>query len=81
MRLMLTTLAATLLLAACASTPAPAPQAEKLAAAKKSPQCYSGDTDRFFSIGEKTTIAGVAVGCTATADGKSASWTGGAQGK
>ena len=68
------------LLTACAGQQA-AP--EKLAAApaaaspaKPGPQCYSGDHSRFFNVEEKTTIAGVAVTCKATADGKSGQWMG-----
>ncbi len=61
-----------LLLSACASQ-APAPAAE---AAKPGPQCYSGDHSRFFSVNDKTTIAGVNVVCKATADGKAAQWMG-----
>lgn len=72
--------AAPLLLAACAAQepkPAPAPAAAAPApAAKKAPQCYSGDAGKFFNVGEKTTIAGVAVECTATSDGKAGQWMG-----
>ncbi len=69
-------LASVTLLAACASqTAAP----EKIAAAsatKPGPQCYSGDHGRFFSVDEQTTIAGVAVTCKGTADGKAGQWMG-----
>ena len=69
-----------LALSACASqTPAPeksaaAPAAEP--AVKTGPQCYSGDHSRFFNVDAKTTIAGVAVTCKATGDGKSGQWMG-----
>ena len=78
MRLMLTALFSATTLFACASTPAPAPapHAEKAAETSKSPQCYSGDADKFFDVGSTTSIAGVAVMCLATADGKSAAWDG-----
>lgn len=73
--------AAPLLLAACAAqetkpAPALAPAAAPAPAAKKAPQCYSGDAGKFFNVGEKTTIAGVAVECTATSDGKAGQWMG-----
>jgi hypothetical protein len=45
-------------------------------AAKPGAQCYSGDHGKFFDVDEKTTIAGVAVTCKATADGKSGQWMG-----
>ncbi|MCK6420574.1 MAG: hypothetical protein L6Q73_06660 [Aquabacterium sp.] len=64
------------LAAGCASqTPSstPAPAAAKTAAAKV-PQCYSGDAGRFFNVGEKTTLAGLEVACTATSDGKNGQW-------
>lgn len=76
-------LAAALFLSACASQgSAPekaAAQPEKVAeapAAKKAPQCYSGDHGKFFDIGEKTSIAGVAVTCSPTADNKAGQWVG-----
>lgn len=68
--------AAALTLSACASQGA-APAAAKAAdAPKKSPQCYSGEDDRFHAVGTSTTIAGVRVTCQSTADGKSAQWMG-----
>ncbi len=75
-----------LTMSACASQ-APAPEKaaaapEKTAAApaaKPGPQCYSGDESRFFKVDEKTTIAGVAVTCKATGDGKSGQWVGAKQ--
>jgi len=70
------TLAAAVLLSACAG---PGPGSEKLAAApavKKGPQCYSGDHGKFFDVDEKTTITGVAVICKPTSDGKAAQWMG-----
>lgn len=76
-------LAAALFLSACASQGAApekaATQPEKMAAATvatKGPQCYSGDHGKFFDIGEKTSIADVAVTCKATADNKAAQWVG-----
>ena len=68
-----------LTMSACASQ-APAPEkaaaAPEKTAAKPGPQCYSGDESRFFNVDEKTTIAGVAVTCKATGDGKSGQWVG-----
>ncbi len=64
------------LIAGCASTaPSTAPAAaEKKPEVAKVAQCYSGDTGRFFGIGEKTTISGLEVTCTATSDGKNGQW-------
>lgn len=74
------------LLAGCASSePAPAPKAAAPAttpapvqaaapAPAPAPRCYSGDSGKFHPVGEKTSIAGVDVTCTATTDGKSAQW-------
>ena len=75
-------LASVLLLAACASQntapeKAAAAPAAAAPAAKPGPQCYSGEHGRFFNVDEKTSIAGVAVSCKATADGKSGQWMGG----
>lgn len=67
--------AAAALLSACASQ-STAPQAAA-PAAKKAPQCWNGDLGKFQDVGSKTTIAGVAVECKLTSDGKSASWVGG----
>ena len=76
-------LAAAIFLSACASQGAApekaAAQPEKVAEApvgKKGPQCYSGDHGKFFDVGEKTSIAGVAVTCKATADNKAGQWVG-----
>lgn len=69
-------LASVVFLAACASQSAAPEKVAAAPAAKPGPQCYSGDDGRFFNVEEKTTIAGVAVTCKATADGKSASWMG-----
>ena len=55
--------------AAPAAAPAPAPAA-------KAPQCWNGDSSKFENLGSKAVIAGVAVTCEATADGKSAQWMG-----
>ena len=69
-------IAVAVLLSACASQGA-AP--DKFAAApsvKSSPQCYSGDHGKFFDLEEKATIAGVAVTCKATSDGKAGQWMG-----
>lgn len=69
-------LASLVLFSACASQ-STAPEKVALAsAAKPGPQCYSGDHGRFFNVEEATTIAGVAVICKATADGKSGQWMG-----
>jgi hypothetical protein len=76
--LLVSTLA--LMITACASQ-APTPEKSAAApaaapAAKPGPQCYSGDHERFFNVEEKTTIAGVAVTCKASADGKAGQWVG-----
>lgn len=70
-------LASFALLSACASPSATPEKFAVASAAKSGPQCYSGDHARFFNADEKTTIAGVAVTCKATSDGKAASWMGG----
>jgi hypothetical protein len=69
-------LASVALLAACASQSAPPEKVAMAPAAKPGPQCYSGDHGRFFNVEEKTTIAGVAVTCKATSDGKAGQWMG-----
>lgn len=69
-------LASVVFLAACASQSAPPEKVAVAPAAKSGAQCYSGDHGRFFSVDENTTIAGVAVTCKATADGKSGQWVG-----
>jgi hypothetical protein len=68
-------LIAAVALSACASqTTAPA---EKSAGVTKTgPQCWSGDHDKFFNVGDKTTLAGVSVECKPTSDGKAAQWMG-----
>jgi outer membrane biogenesis lipoprotein LolB len=68
-----------LVLAACASQqPAPAEKsAAETPAPKPTAQCYSGDHSRFFAVGEKAEISGVAVTCKASADGKAGQWVGG----
>lgn len=38
------------------------------------PQCYNGDDGKFYKVGEKASISGVAVVCEATADKKNAQW-------
>ena len=83
MRSLFIVLSSLALLAACAATPEPkaemkpAAKAEvKAEAPAKVPQCYSGETGKFYNAGEKTTVSGVAVTCVATSDGKSASWMG-----
>lgn len=50
------------------------PAAAAPAAEKKAPQCWNGDAGRFENVGVKATIAGVAVECKLSADGKSAQW-------
>lgn len=70
--------AAALALSACA-TQEPAKKAEAAppaAAAAKAPQCWSGDHNKFFDAGAKTTISGVDVTCEKTSDGKNAQWMG-----
>ncbi len=69
-------LASVALLAACASQNAPSEKIAVAPAAKPGPQCYSGDHGRFFNVEEKATIAGVAVTCKATSDGKAGQWMG-----
>jgi hypothetical protein len=70
-------LASVLLLVACASQNTAPDKAAAAPTAKSGPQCYSGDHGRFFNVEEKTTIAGVAVTCKATADGRAGQWMGG----
>lgn len=62
--------------AGCASTaPSNAPAAADMKPeGTKIAQCYSGDAGRFFKVGEKTSISGLEVTCTATSDGKSGQW-------
>jgi hypothetical protein len=69
-------LASVVILSACASQNAPSEKATMAPASKPGPQCYSGDHDRFFNVEETTTIAGVAVTCKVTSDGKSGQWLG-----
>ncbi|MCX8087514.1 MAG: hypothetical protein N3C63_11555 [Rhodocyclaceae bacterium] len=57
-----------------AAAPAPAPAAAAPAAPKL--QCWNGDVGAFQEVGTKATIAGVAVECKPTADGKAAQWMG-----
>ncbi|MCX9156294.1 hypothetical protein OPU71_09195 [Niveibacterium sp. 24ML] len=76
----------TLTLAACATTPepapaakpapAPAPAAKPAEAPKPAPQCYNGDTSAFVAVGTKAEVAGVKVECKLAGDGKSAVWQG-----
>ncbi|CAG1012584.1 hypothetical protein BURK2_04550 [Burkholderiales bacterium] len=60
----------------CASTaPNTTPAAaEKKPETAKVAQCYSGDAGRFFNVGERTSISGLEVTCTATSDGKNGQW-------
>ena len=80
MRLLLITLAATSILAACSSTTT-APAASTASApvatsTTKAPQCYNGDDGKFTEVGTTASISGVAVTCQLTADGKGAQWMG-----
>lgn len=78
------TIATIAVLSACASkTPVPekaavvpsqAPVAAAVAAEKVVPKCYSGDAGKFFSVGDKTNIAGIDVECKPNSDGKSGQW-------
>lgn len=68
-------IAAAAVLSACASQSA-TPEKSAAPAAKKAPQCWSGDAGKFFDVGAKQSIAGVAVECKLTSDGKAASWVG-----
>lgn len=66
-------IATALVVSACASQgSAPSSAATE----KKAPQCWSGDHSKFFDVGAKTTISGVAVECKPTSDGKAAQWMG-----
>ena len=69
-------LASAALLAACASQSTTPEKVAAAPVAKPGPQCYSGDHGRFFNVEEATTIAGVAVTCKATSDGKAGQWMG-----
>lgn len=70
-------IAAAAALSACASQQAaPQKMAAAPAAEKKAPQCWSGDAGRFFDVGAKQGISGVAVECKLTSDGKAAAWVG-----
>lgn len=69
-------LASVALLAACANQSAPPEKVAMAPTAKPGAQCYSGDHGKFFDVDEKATIAGVAVTCKATSDGKSGQWMG-----
>lgn len=42
--------------------------------ATQAPQCYNGDDGKFYKVGEKATISGVALVCEATADKRNATW-------
>lgn len=42
--------------------------------ATQGPQCYNGDDGKFYKVGEKATISGVALVCEPTADKKNAQW-------
>lgn len=74
----------TLTLAACATTPEPAPVAKPAPAAaakpaeapKPAPQCYNGDSSAFVPVGTKAEVSGVKVECKLAGDGKSAVWQG-----
>lgn len=71
-------IAAAAALSACASQQAaPEKVAAAPAAQKKAPQCWSGDAGKFFDVGAKQTVSGVAVECKPTSDGKGAAWVGG----
>ncbi|MDK9702702.1 MAG: hypothetical protein OEL20_06145 [Sulfuritalea sp.] len=64
------------LLSACASQGAAPEKSAAAPSARKNPQCYSGDHGKFFDLEEKAVIAGVAVTCKATSDGKVGQWMG-----
>ena len=44
--------------------------------ATQAPQCYNGDDGKYYKVGEKATISGVALVCEATSDKKNATWMG-----
>lgn len=67
---------AAVVLSACASQGATPEKAAATPAAKKAPQCWSGDAGKFFDVGAKQSISGVAVECKLTSDGKAAAWVG-----
>lgn len=69
-------LASVTLLAARASQSAAPEKVATAPAAKPGRQCHSGDHGRFFSVDEKANIAGVAVTCKVTSDGKAGQWMG-----
>jgi hypothetical protein len=76
MRLVVTTLLSALLISACASEGTAPVQQATAEAQKPVPRCYSGDDGKFYPVGQKATISGVDVTCSATADGKSGQWMG-----
>lgn len=43
-------------------------------AEQSAPKCFNGDDGKFYNIGEKASISGVAVVCESTADKKNAQW-------
>lgn len=49
--------------------------------ATQAPQCYNGDDGKYYKVGEKATISGVALVCEATSDKKNATWIGVKQAK
>ena len=80
MRTLLIAFSSLAVLTACATSPEPKTEM-KAEASKHVPQCYSGDAGKFFNVGEKTTISGIAVDCVATTDGKNGQWMGAKHGK
>ena len=64
---------AAVVLSACA-TQTPAPTDKPASAEKAGPQCWSGDHNKFFNVGDKATISDVRVECKPTSDGKAAQW-------
>ncbi|MFA7291964.1 MAG: hypothetical protein WC023_06910 [Rhodocyclaceae bacterium] len=76
MRLLVTTIISVLLLSACANESAAPSQNKSAEPQKPAPRCYSGDDGKFYPVGQKATISGVAVTCSATSDGKSGQWMG-----
>ncbi len=75
MRLIFALLTATSINAFAADA-TPAPSAEQPV-----PQCYNGDDGKFYKVGERVAISGLAVVCEATADKKNAQWMSGKHAK
>lgn len=71
MRILFLALAALSINASAAADASPSTTPDQ---ATQAPQCYNGDDGRFYKVGERATISGVALICEATADKKNAQW-------